>query len=115
MTTTTEPTATVTTSEAMGRYWHRLGPGVRIKVLWSDGDEIAGVLLVEPGASVEPHAHAGGSHHLYVLEGRCWVGDRLLVEGGYAHVPEGASQALRGDRPLGCRLLYVAHDGALLP
>ena len=111
MTTTTEERPTVvTTSEAIGRSWHRLDAGVRTMVLWSAGDEIAGLLVLEPGASIEPHAHQGGSHHLYVIEGRCRVGDRLLAEGGYVHVHEGVARTVRGDGQIGCRLVYVARE-----
>ena len=118
MTTTTERTAVpMTTSELMRLRWHRLpgADGVMAKILSAGDGEVAGLLLVEPGCGIEPHAHASGDHHMYVLEGRCWFGDELLVEGGYVRVPAGVTHSLRGCGPSGCRLLYVASGGALDP
>ena len=118
MTVTREPEATVmTTSDLMRLHWHRLpgADGVAAKILSADRGEVVGVLLVEPDGGIEPHVHESGDHHMYVLEGRCWFGGELLVEGAYVRVPAGVPHSLRGGGPSGCRLLYVASGGALDP
>ena len=105
----------VPVADARRAYWRPVADGVRTKVLSIDGDEVVGLLLVEPDANVAPHVHDGGAHHMYVLEGRCWFGDELLVEGSYVHVPAGVKHTLHGAGPTGCRLLYVARGGAIYP
>ena len=109
--------AVVTTSEVMRLHWHRLpgADGVMAKILSTGRGEVAGMLLVEPDGGIEPHVHESGDHHMYVIEGRCWIGDTLLVEGAYVRVPAGVTHSLRGGGPSGCRLLYVASGGALDP
>ncbi|HWL35553.1 MAG TPA: hypothetical protein VNQ77_05115 [Frankiaceae bacterium] len=118
MTVTTERTAVVATpSDLMRLHWHRV-PGadsVAAKILSAGGGEVAGILIIEPDGGIEPHTHATGDHHMYVLEGRCWFGDALLVEGAYVRVPAGVRHSLRGGGPSGCRLLYVASGGVLDP
>jgi quercetin dioxygenase-like cupin family protein len=118
MTTTMSRVPTVVrTADGMRLFWHRL-PGateVRAKILSGDGDEVAGLLLVEPNGEIDPHVHEQGGHHMYVLEGRCWVAGDLLVAGDYVHVPAGATHSLAGAGPSGCRLLYVASGGVLTP
>lgn len=116
MTVTRERQPTVaTTSDLIRLHWHRLpgADGVSAKILSADRGDVAGILLVEPDGGIEPHVHTSGDHHMYVLEGRCWFGDALLVEGSYVRVPPGVTHSLRGGGPSGCRLLYVASGGAL--
>ena len=107
----------VRTTETVGRFWHPMAgaTGVRGKVLSAAGDELAGLLLVEPDGEIEPHVHEDGDHHMYVLDGRCWFGGELLVAGDYVRVPAGVTHALTGAGPSGCRLLYVATGGVLEP
>lgn len=118
MTVTTERTAVVETpSDLMRLHWHQVPgtDGVMAKILSSGAGEVAGILLVEPDGGIEPHSHDSGDHHMYVIEGRCWFGGELLVEGAYVRVPAGVTHSLRGGGPSGCRLLYVASGGALDP
>lgn len=118
MTVTREREATVLTmSDLMRLRWHPLpgADGVSAKILAADRGEVAGILLLEPDGGIEPHVHESGDHHMYVLEGRCWFGGELLVEGAYVRVPAGVTHSLQGGGPSGCRLLYVASGGALDP
>jgi quercetin dioxygenase-like cupin family protein len=115
MTTTERTPAVVRVSDTFRIHWHRL-PGandVRAKILSHDGDEVVGVLLVEPDGAIEPHAHDHGDHHMYVVEGRCWFGGDLLTAGDYVHVPAGVTHSLAGAGPTGARLLYVGSGGDL--
>ena len=118
MTTATRAASVVLqSSDLMRLRWHAL-PGatrVNVKILSMSDGEIAGLLLVEPDGEVQTHVHEGGDHHMYVLEGRCWFGGNLLVEGAYVRVPAHTPHSLLGAGPSGCRLLYVATGGALVP
>jgi quercetin dioxygenase-like cupin family protein len=114
--TTDRPYAAVlSVPDQMRLDWHRLpeSDGVMAKILSAGGGEVAGLLSVEPDGGIEPHVHESGGHHMYVLEGRCWFGGELLVEGAYVRVPAGVTHSLQGGGPSGCRLLYVASGGAL--
>lgn len=116
MTTTMERAPVVVRgSETLRKAWHLLAGAndVRAKILSREGDEVVGVLLVEPDGAIDPHAHEHGAHHMYVLEGRCWFGGDLLVAGDYVLVPAGVPHSLAGAGPHGARLLYVASGAAL--
>src|SRR5689334_18356701 len=102
MTVTEERRPTVAAmSDLMRLRWHRLpgADGVSAKILSADRGEVAGILLVEPDGSIEPHVHESGDHHMYVIEGRCWFGGDLLLEGAYVRVPAGMTHSLQGGGP----------------
>jgi quercetin dioxygenase-like cupin family protein len=83
--------------------------GVRDRVLWQDPDgaSYAGLLDLEPGASVAPHLHRGAVHHLWVVSGHCEIGGRTLGAGSYVFVPGGAEHAIQRAGPTGCVLFYL--------
>lgn len=116
MTRTTHPAQTtlLQASAVLQLPWEDLHgvPGVRTKVLWRSGTSLAGMLQVEPGAALTSHAHPEGHHHAYVVEGQCRMGDELLSEGAYIHVPAGESHDIAAAGPDGCRLLYLYLGGA---
>lgn len=105
----TAPVTSLSVSTVLQLPWENLHgvPGVRAKVLWRSGTSLAGMLLIEPGAALTAHAHPDGQHHAYVVEGRCRVGDAVLTEGAYIHVPAGAAHDIASAGPNGCRLFYL--------
>lgn len=103
----TSAATVVPVAESMCAYWHNVATGVSSKVISTEGDETVGLLLLEPSAAIEAHAHEG-EHHLYVLQGQCWFGDTLLSEGSYVHVPSRVRHTIHGAGPTGCRLLHLS-------
>ena len=86
----------------------RIGAGVSHRVLWRSGDSIAGVMRIEAGGHVEPHAHRHAHHHLWVLEGTVTVLARDLGPGAYVHVPAGTDHAMAaGAAPAEFLYLYL--------
>ncbi len=64
--------------------WMELAPGVTLKVLRTDLVQARGTALmkVAAGARYAPHRH-GGMEEIYVVEGTCHSGGRLLKAGDY--------------------------------
>lgn len=77
------------------------------RVLWRERGSLAGILRLGPGAHLDEHVHSDGNHHVYVLSGRCGVGDEVLAAGSYVHVPAGEAHALRAEGPEQCVVLYL--------
>ena len=89
--------------------WEHLH-GVRdaeTRVLWRERGSLAGILRLGPGARLDEHVHGDGNHNVYVLSGRCGVGDDVLAAGSYVHVPAGEAHALRAEGPEQCVMLYL--------
>jgi quercetin dioxygenase-like cupin family protein len=89
--------------------WEHLH-GVRdaeTRVLWRERGSLAGILRLGPGARLDEHVHSDGNHHVYVLSGRCGVGDEVFGSGSYVHVPAGEAHALRAEGPEQCVVLYL--------
>lgn len=103
----------LTASEVLERPLEHLH-GVRnalTKVLWRSGESMAGILLLEPGASLGTHVHEHADHHAFVLEGRCRLNGEQLLAGSYMFVPRGKVHTVAGGHPSGCRVLYFyLHD-----
>lgn len=112
MPTTAARTLQVPLADLLALPWTDLHglPHARTKVLWSSGQSLAGVLRLEPGASLGDHVHEHGEHHAYVLEGACRIDDRVLTAGSYAHVPAGVRHEVSGEQPDGCQVFYLFVD-----
>lgn len=85
-------------------------PGVRTRVLWRSGSSLAGMLLLEPGSVIPPHAHPSGRHHVHVVSGSCRIRGEVLDEGGYAHVPAGQQHGMEAASGRECHLFYLYLD-----
>lgn len=81
--------------------------GVTQAILWGHEHSYAGVMWVEPGASIPEHVHSQHVHHLWVIEGQAEVLGRVLDERSYWFIPQGRPHALRGVSPTGCTLFYL--------
>jgi hypothetical protein len=83
--------------------------GVRDRVLWQDpaGKGFAGLLHLDPDASVLPHIHLRAVHHLWVVSGSCAIDGRLLAEGSYGFVPAGRTHGIERVGRTGCLLFYL--------
>ena len=88
--------------------------GLRDRLLWQDpaGKSLAGLLHLDPGASVLPHIHLRATHHLWVVSGSCTIDGRMLDAGSYGFVPAGRSHGIEEVGRAGCLLFYVySHQG----
>jgi hypothetical protein len=88
--------------------------GVRDRVLWRDpaGKSVAGLLHLDPDASLLPHIHLRATHHLWVVSGSCAIDGRTLNAGSYGFVPAGRSHGIEQVGRAGCLLFYVySHQG----
>jgi quercetin dioxygenase-like cupin family protein len=88
--------------------------GVRDRVLGQDpaGKSLAGLLHLDPGASVLPHIHLRATHHLWVVSGSCTIDGRTLDAGSYGFVPAGRSHGIEQVGRAGCLLFYLyLHQG----
>ncbi|HEY8546654.1 MAG TPA: cupin domain-containing protein, partial [Acidimicrobiales bacterium] len=68
---------------------------------------VAGLMRLDPGASVEPHVHRRSHHHVWVVEGSAVVQGRTLAAGSYAHIPAGVRHGTTSLEPDGCTLFYL--------
>ena len=89
--------------------WEPFGTvgGVRQRVLWKAGDSYAGLMRLEPGASVASHTHRRAHHHVWVVNGECTTLGAPVTEGAYVHVPAGVRHEIEGVGPNGCTLFYM--------
>lgn len=92
--------------------WMPLEAGVSARLLRLSGDDRTLQLRVEPGVTIEPHAH-GGEVHAYNLSGyrRLGSGD-IAGPGAYVYEPAGNvdSWSCIGDEPV---IVQITMSGAL--
>ncbi|HYU59016.1 MAG TPA: cupin domain-containing protein [Actinomycetota bacterium] len=86
-------------------------PGVRDKVLWEDPatGSYAGMMEIEPGATVRTHGHRRAVHHLFVVRGSCElaVTERVLGPGAYTFVPAATKHGIESAGTEGCTLFFL--------
>jgi anti-sigma factor ChrR (cupin superfamily) len=87
------------------------GDGHRWRVLWDDGDAVAGVLDLVAGEHLPRHLHRDGEHHFWIERGSCEAGGRSLDPGSYVHVGPGVRHEDLEAGSRGCRLFFVYHRG----
>lgn len=94
-----------------------LGPveGAHQKVLWSTGSSVAGVLTVEAGRRLGPHAHSSNDHHIWVLGGRAVILGKEVAAGSYAHIPCGIEHDIDATDTEGCTVFYLYAPAAAMP
>ena len=68
---------------------------------------MAGVLTVEAGHRLGPHAHRVNHHHLWVLNGRATILGTELGPGSYVHVPSGVEHDIDASSTGGCTVFYL--------
>jgi hypothetical protein len=92
--------------------------GARNRVLWQDpaAKSVAGLLHLDPDASMLPHIHLRATHHLWVVSGSCTIDGQTLDAGSYEFVPAGRSHGIEQVGRAGCLLFYVyLHQGTPRP
>lgn len=82
-------------------------PGVRRTLLWQQDGSAAGLLELEPGASIGEHQHAVHAHHVWVIEGGAEVLGRELGPEAYWFVPPDVPHTLTAIGSTPCRLFYL--------
>ncbi len=87
--------------DVAGRPWQEHRPGVRVKVLWEEGERRAVLMRYEAGASIPRHRHLG-DEQIFVLEGSVTDDTGTCTAGNYAR------------RPPGCVHAVTSSDGALV-
>jgi uncharacterized RmlC-like cupin family protein len=93
--------------ELLGRARELVHEGVDHEVVWTRGADRAGLLWFRGDAVFPEHRHPEAEHHVWLLEGRARVGDRLLHHPAYWHVPAGVPHDIQAVAPEGCTLLYL--------
>jgi quercetin dioxygenase-like cupin family protein len=104
------PVATlVTRAAADALTWHPLEEyeGVDYKLLWRSGGSVAGLMRLDPGGVVTPHAHVRAHHHLWVTDGTVEVLDEEVGPGTYVHIPAGVDHSMRAVGDSACTMLYL--------
>jgi quercetin dioxygenase-like cupin family protein len=109
------PRATlVTAAAAEALPWHPLDPydGVQYKLLWQSGKSVAGLMRIDAGAMVTPHAHIRSHHHMWVIDGAVEMLGDVLGTGAYVHIPAHVDHSIRavGDRAATMLYLYLRDD-----
>lgn len=99
--------ATVRDSEAP---WDDFAPGIRRRVLWTDGSQAALMYHALPGAQVPRHGH-GHDEECLMLEGDIFLDDVLLRQGEYQLAPAGSEH---GGVTTDTGLLLFAHGDLAL-
>lgn len=86
-----------------------LGPisGAMHRVLWRDGDSMAGVLTIEAGHRLGTHTHRTNHHHIWVLHGAARILGTELHAGSYVHVPSGVEHDIDASDTGGCTVFYL--------
>ena len=85
-------------------------PGVTHRVLWHEGESMAGVLTVEGGHRLGAHTHRANRHHMWVLEGRALILGTEVGPGAYVHIPCGVEHDIDATATEGCTVFYVYGD-----
>jgi mannose-6-phosphate isomerase-like protein (cupin superfamily) len=104
------PVATLLTRAAADALtWHPLEEyeGVDYKLLWRSGGSVAGLMRLDPGGVVTPHAHVRAHHHLWVTDGTVEVLDEEVGPGTYVHIPAGVDHSMRAVGDSACTMLYL--------
>jgi hypothetical protein len=70
--------------------WQDFAPGIRRRVLWTDGREAALLYLADPGAAVPQHGH-GHDEECLMLDGEVFLDDLLLCRGDWQLAPAGTA------------------------
>lgn len=95
-----------------GLPWMPLEPGVSARLLRLSGEDRTLQLKVDPGVTIEPHAH-GGEVHAYTLSGSRKLGNgEIAGPGAYVYEPAGNvdSWTCIGDEPV---IVQITMSGAL--
>jgi mannose-6-phosphate isomerase-like protein (cupin superfamily) len=80
--------------------------GVEHATLWSDGDDYAGLLWLEPGSHIPEHSHEHACHHVWVVDGAAVVEGQPLAAGSYWYIPPGCLHRVQASTS-GCQLFYL--------
>jgi quercetin dioxygenase-like cupin family protein len=81
--------------------------GVQHRVLWTDGESIAGVMTVEHGCRLGLHVHRANHHHLWMVSGRAAILGRTVGPGSYVHIPSGVEHDIDATSTEGCTVYYL--------
>lgn len=73
--------------------WPEFAPGIRRRVLWTDGGQSALLYQAEPGASVPTHSH-GHDEECLMVDGELFLDDVLLQQGDYQLAPAGTGHRI---------------------
>jgi quercetin dioxygenase-like cupin family protein len=83
-----------------------IAPGVTSAQLWSEGRSTAGMMHLEPQATLSEHTHRRHAHHVWVVDGVVETLGRHLPRGSYVYVPPGQPHDLAAG-PAGATIFYL--------
>jgi anti-sigma factor ChrR (cupin superfamily) len=94
--------------------WEDVAPGISCKLLSSDseGDRVAMLVRLAPGASYPPHTHASGEE-LHLLSGELWIDAKRLHPGDYNRAEPDTSDR-RVWSQTGCTCLLISSPSDVL-
>jgi mannose-6-phosphate isomerase-like protein (cupin superfamily) len=81
--------------------------GVGNRVVWQDGESMAGVLTVEGGHTLGRHSHRANHHHMWVLKGKAKILNTEVGPGSYIHIPSGVEHDIDASATDGCTIFYL--------
>jgi len=81
--------AAAVTARGAAKPWDDFAPGIRRRMLWSDGAEAAYLVRADAGAEVPAHGHRVDEECL-MIDGDLYLGDILLRGGDYQLAPVGS-------------------------
>jgi mannose-6-phosphate isomerase-like protein (cupin superfamily) len=83
--------------------------GVQGKLFWEDfrTHSAAGLMHLNPGASVSPHSHRRNVHHLWIVSGSCRLDGKDVGAGSYQFVPAGVEHGIEAAGRRGCTIFYL--------
>jgi hypothetical protein len=104
------PHATLVTAAAADALpWHPLDPydGVHYKLLWQSGKSVTGLLRIDPGGMVTPHAHIRSHHDMWVIDGAVEMLGDVVGPGTYVHIPAHVDHSIRAVGDGAATMLYL--------
>lgn len=81
--------------------------GVSHRIVWRDGTSMAGVMKVDAGQRLGPHAHRFNHHHLWVIAGSADILGTEVGPGSYVHIPMGIDHDIDASTTEGCTVFYL--------
>ena len=106
--------ATAFTSRDSARAWDDFAPGLKRRLLWTEGGEASMLYHALPGAAVPRHGH-GHDEECLMIEGEVFLDDVLLRRGDYQLAPAGTEHGAVGTDTGGVLFAHGDLELDLLP
>jgi quercetin dioxygenase-like cupin family protein len=103
------PPVVLGAEDLAARSWEPLRgmPGVSYTILWRLGDNLVGLIRVEPGAEKPAHSHHAAHHHIWVVSGSATMLGQRVSAGSYVYIPPGTDHEVVDVGASGVTFLYT--------